>query len=393
MTDSFHTWKEAETYCLSFISPEGAKERTLKRMVTLMHLLGNPQKNLHVIHVAGSYGKSSTAYMIASLLEQKGLTVGLHIKPHLQSMTERMCINRVPIANDVFLSYVNKIRPVIELMKEPPTYFELLVAVMLLYFSETHVDVAVVEAGRGGRLDATNICNSDMLVLTNVFSVHTDILGETKKEIVQEKMGLARMHTKIVAGVTQKPLQTYMQLLAKPLAATVQFSGTDGVKNISIPLKGTMQRKNAALALLAATTYTTLSEKQITAAFASMKLPGRFEVHHIGTNTVIFDSAHNEEKMRFLLHDVQKEYPKQNMTIILRNENPAELKAFINILTPITKNILRADLEHTKTKRALSVSEVIEYFYKQTDTMFLVTGSMKLIGSIRAGLSLPYTLK
>jgi len=393
MTDVFHTFEEAKNYCFSFISPEGTKERTLKRVTTLMQLLGNPEKSLHVIHVTGSYGKSSTAYMIASFLEQKGLTVGLHTKPHLQSITERMCINRVPIADDKFLDYVNRIKPIIAMMKERPTYFELLVSIMLLYFSENHVDVAVIEAGRGGRLDATNVCSAAMLVLTNIYFVHTDILGQTKKEIIKEKMGLARMHTKIISGVTQKQLQTYLLLLAKPLQATVQFSNDSLIKHISVPLKGNAQRGNAALALLAATNYTVLSEKQITAAFASMQFPGRFEIQHIGTNTVIMDSAHNSEKMRFLLHDLQNEYPTQKMTIILRNENDADMKTFEKILRPITKHILRVTLTDNKIKQGVSVAEAIGYMKTQTDTIFLVTGSMQLIGSIRAGLSLPYTLK
>lgn len=304
-----------------------------------------------------------------------------------------MCINRVPMSNKTFVTYVNKIRPVIASMDEQPTYFELLVAITLLYFFDNHVDVAVMEAGRGGRLDATNICDSDMLVITNVFLAHTDILGKTKKEIIQEKMGLARPHTNIISGVTQKYLQTYLLLLAKPLHATVEFANTACIRHIAVPLKGNAQRGNAVLALAAAKNYTTLTDKQIITAFASMKFPGRFEVQHIGTNTIIMDSAHNSEKMRFLLHDLQKEYPAQKMTVILRYENEVEMKAFKKILRHITKNILLVTLAESKTKQGLSVSDAIEYMNTQTDAIFLVTGSMQLIGRIRAGLSLPYTLK
>ncbi|MFZ2024998.1 MAG: Mur ligase family protein [Microgenomates group bacterium] len=394
MTDIFHTFEEAQNFCLSFISPEGAKERTLKRITTLMHLLGDPQKNLRTIHVTGSYGKSSTAYMIASMLEQKGFTVGLHTKPHLQSMTERICINRTPIPNDVFVRYGNKVKLAVEAMKEQPTYFELLVAIMLLYFSDNHVDVAVIEAGRGGRLDATNIGNSDMLVITNIYLVHTDILGATKKEILREKMGLARTHTKIIAGVTQTPLQTYMRSLAKPIQATVQFSVTeDSITALSVPPDGEVQRSNVALAICAAKNYTDLTDEQINAAFASMKFPGRFEVQQLGTNTIIMDSAHNKEKMCFLLIYLQQKYPNKKMTIILRQKNTEEMRSFQKILKPIAKMFLSVSLETIKNKQDIPVTEAIAYIKGRTDTLFLITGSMELIGKMRGGLSIPYTLK
>ena len=394
MAGTLATFEEAENYCLSFISPnEAPKNRTLDRITHLMQLLGNPQKNLHVIHVTGSYGKSSTAYMIASVLEQKGLTVGLHTKPHLQSLTERMCINRTPIPNDIFVRYVNRIKLIVDTMREQPTYFELLVAIMLLYFHESHVDVAVIEVGRGGRLDATNICDADMLVITNIYLVHTDILGNSKEKILNEKMGLARPHTKIISGVSQKYLQIHMQHLARQFQTTVQISSIKGTKHISIPFGGSTQQANAALAILATTTYTELTDAHITAAFSSMKLPARFEVQPIGSNTIIMDSAHNEEKIRFLLQDIRKKYPKQKMTLILRQNNSEKMQTFTKILKPITNKCLFVSLEKDTNTQALSVKEVVHTIKTQTNTIFLITGSMRLIGAIRAGLSIPYRLK
>ena len=394
MAGTLETFEEAENYCQSFISPDNApKSRTLSRITYLMQLLGNPQKKLRVIHVTGSYGKSSTAYMIASLLEQKGLTVGLHTKPHLESLTERMCINRTPIPDTVFVEYVNRIKLAVDAMGEQPTYFELLVAIMLLYFHESNVDVAIIEAGRGGRLDATNICIGDMLVITNIFLVHTDILGDTEEKILKEKMGLMKSHTNIISGVTQESLQTLLQQLAKQFQTTVQFSNAEHIKNISIPFGGNVQRTNATLALLAATTYTDLTDAQISAGFSSMKFPGRFEVQPIGTNTIIMDSAHDEEKMRFLLQDIRKKYPKQKMTVILRQKNTEEVHSFTTILQPIANNFLFVSLEKMEKHQCMTVPEVMSYIKKQTNTLFLVTSSIHLIGIIRAGLSIPYRLK
>jgi len=399
MTDTLRTFEEAEAYCNSFISPKKTKKtRTLRRIQRLMDLLGNPQRHLHVIHVTGSYGKSSTAYMIASLLEQKGLTVGLHIKPHLAHITERMCINRIPISKNTFVSYINKIRPIVAIMGEQPTYFELLVALMILYFSENHVDVAVIEVGRGGRLDTTHICHSDMVVITNIFLVHTDILGTTKKDILKEKLGLVSRHTKIVTGIYQAPLKTYLQSFIKPFKATVTFAGPKLTNNITLPLQGTVQRKNAALALCAATTYTTLTKTNIDRAFQSLKLPGRFEVCHINTNTIIMDSAHNNEKMRFLLTDLVTYYPDTKMTLFLKQNNTKETNAFARILRPIVDSVFHVSLHTQKEKpmqntSCLTLEETIAHIKRCSHTTILVTGSMELIGKIRAGLSLPYQLK
>lgn len=399
MTDSFRTFEEAETYCNSFISPRNTKKiRTLRRIRRLMDLLGNPQKKLRVIHVTGSYGKSSTAYMIASILEQKGLTVGLHIKPHLEHITERMCINRIPISKKTFVSYVNQIRPVVATMEEQLTYFELLVAIMILYFSDNHVDVAVIEVGRGGKLDATHICHSDMVVITNIFLVHTDILGTTKKDILKEKLGLVSRHTKIVSGIQQASLKTYLQSLAKPFQSTVTFADPTLTNNISLPLQGTVQKNNAALALCAATTYTTLTKTDIAAALQSLKLPGRFEVHDINTNTIIMDSAHNKEKMKFLYTDLVTYYPHTKMTLFLKQNNTKEMTAFTRILKPVVDRVFLVSLHTQQNKTVqnapcLSLEEAIAYINRCSQTTILITGSMELIGKIRTGLSIPYQLK
>ncbi len=418
------TFEDAENYCLSFISPDTTpKRRTLARIKHLMQLLGNPQKKLHVIHVTGSYGKSSTAYMIASILEYTGQRVGLHMKPHLQSITERMCINRIPMPDETFISYVNKIKPLVESMDEQPTYFELLVAIMLLYFSNEHVDVAVIEAGRGGRLDATNICNSSLLVLTNVYLVHTDILGKTHKKIVQEKMGLARKHIPLVSGVTQSALQTFIKKISTPLAMSTKFFGKDfnffvqqttptlwctyankdiQIENIPMPFMSESQLTNASLAICAAKTYTPVQEKQIVTAFSSMKFPGRMEIQKKDTNTIIMDSAHNIKKMTFLLHDVQKHYPDTHMTVILRiNNNTSEIRHTMKLFQPIADGFILVTLNKndvcsikpSKTIRCLSLPETLRYINTKTNTTFLITSSMKLIGKIQAGLSFPYQLK
>lgn len=402
MTTVFHTFEEAENYCNSFITTGTTqKERTLRRIEHLMELLGNPQKNIHAIHITGSYGKSSTAYMIASLLEQKGLSVGLHMKPHLESITERMCINRIPISKEAFITYVNRIRPIVALMDEQPTYFELLVALMLLYFSDRHVDVAVIEVGRGGRLDATHICPSDIVALTNVFLVHTDILGASKEKILQEKLGLAHTYTNIVVGSVSKHLRSVLQSFAKKINARVTYVDAKSIDTLSIPLKGKAQKENAALAIQVAAAFTHLTTEEIAAALTTMKLPGRFEVHSEKTNTIIMDGAHNKEKMNFLYKDFITYYPDNRITLILKYKQDNDIPTYIRIFKPIINTIILVLLtpnEQTEKKQInsalyLSINETISYIRCQTHTTFLITGSMKLIGKIRAGLSIPYQLK
>ena len=150
----------------------GKEELGLARIEYLLKLLGNPERKFKSIHIAGTSGKGSTAFYTAQLLQESGLKVGLHVSPHLVDIRERMQINGELVSVEKFLKLFDEIVPVVESMKDSkvglPSYFEILVAASFLYFAQEKVDLAVVEAGLGGRLDATNVLTPQVSIITNI---------------------------------------------------------------------------------------------------------------------------------------------------------------------------------------------------------------------------------
>ena len=177
-----------------------AKNYTLDRMQQLMALLGHPQDSYKSIHIAGTSGKTSTAYFVSGLLQTAGAKVGLTVSPHIQSITERIQINGEPIADDLFVHYLNMLLAKLEDSAITPTYFELLVALAFLVFREEDVDYAVIETGLGGLLDGTNVITRQdkVCVITDIGLDHTDVLGATVEEIALQKAGIVQPGTTLI---------------------------------------------------------------------------------------------------------------------------------------------------------------------------------------------------
>jgi dihydrofolate synthase/folylpolyglutamate synthase len=158
----------------------------LDRVAKLVKELGSPQKAYRTIHVVGTNGKSSTTRFISSLLETQGHAVGAYVSPHLVTLAERQMVNSVPSSEQEFCEVVTRVRPVAERLNkgfprgDSLTQFEVLTAAALLYFKEKGCDVAVIEAGLGGRLDATSVISSDVQVITSIGREHTELLGDTE---------------------------------------------------------------------------------------------------------------------------------------------------------------------------------------------------------------------
>jgi dihydrofolate synthase/folylpolyglutamate synthase len=191
-------------------TPKAPERACLERMERLAALLGNPQNELCIVHVAGSKGKGSAATMIAQILQAAGWKVGLFTSPHLTRLEERIAINNQPCPLQRFSQLVNQIAPVVESMDAVaqehdslcgPTYFEILTAVAWLQFAESAVDVAVMEVGLGGRLDSTNVCTPAVSVITSISRDHMRQLGNTHAEIAAEKAGIIKPNVPVVSGV------------------------------------------------------------------------------------------------------------------------------------------------------------------------------------------------
>ena len=267
-------------------------------MRRLCQLLGMPQNRFASIHVVGTNGKTSVTRMTAALLEAHGVTTGAYVSPHITSWRERVLIRGEPISEEAFTRALERAEQAAEVADRtagdegPVTQFELLTAAAFVAFAAARVEYAVIEAGLGGRLDATNVIPSQLTVLTSVGYDHTEWLGETLEEIAAEKVAVLRDHTALIAGILPPDAMSVVNREAdarhvKPLYAT--GGGTFG-----------FQAQNLMLALAAARQV--LGEVDWDPTFQvrlQMSIPGRAQLEP-GDPDVIYDAAHNPDGARAL---------------------------------------------------------------------------------------------
>lgn len=293
----------------------------LERTTALLAALGDPHRAFRTIHVAGTNGKGSTASLTASIADAAGLVVGLHTSPHLVSVRERMRVGGVPASADWLEAAVERLAPVLD--EIGPSFFEATVALSLLYFAERGVDLAVVEVGLGGRLDATNLVEPAVSVVTHVGLDHTDLLGETVEEIGREKAGIARPGVTLLHAVTGPaaaaveaeaerrgaPVEAVRQTCtaevaeASPLRVRLATPVAD-YGALAVGLPGAHQAWNAALAVRAAELAVPgLAPEAVRLGLAEVVarsgLHGRGEA--MADGRIVLDVAHNADGWRAAL--------------------------------------------------------------------------------------------
>lgn len=261
----------------------------LENPLKLARLLGNPQKGLRFIHIAGTNGKGSTCAVLESIYRAAGHRVGLFTSPHLVSFRERIQVNRRLISQQDVVRLVDAMRPVLKEFSEPdhPTFFEVVTVMALRYFAERKCDLVIWETGLGGRLDATNIVMPIASVITNVQYDHQKWLGETLADIASEKAGIIKPGTPVIAGVDGDEAFAVIQKSAAEKQSPLIRVDSDIVRNCGdvlkdLPLLGDYQRKNAALALAAVEALRDrlpVTPEQIRTGVSTVSWPGRMQVH------------------------------------------------------------------------------------------------------------------
>jgi dihydrofolate synthase/folylpolyglutamate synthase len=282
----------------------------LDRMRRLMTVLGSPQERYGTIHVVGTNGKSSTVRMTAAILRRHGLRTGAYLSPHLVSFTERIRIDDADVAPERFAAAVERARRAAEKVDrtlgedDRVTQFEALTAAAYDELAAADVQAAVVEAGLGGRYDATNVIPSRVQVLTNVGLEHTRWLGPTVADIAAEKLDVVQRGATLVIGPDLHPdaLALAHDMVEQRGATLVQADADPGVEVLA---RGPYQRRNFALARAAAEAYLgELDEDAVRAAGAATLVPGRFEVVDHQPDTVL-DGAHNPGGMAALVEALE----------------------------------------------------------------------------------------
>ncbi len=306
-TDSRWTAAEAERYLLS-LELFGMRFG-LERMRRLLTALGCPEQQFGSIHVVGSNGKSSTARMIAAILDRHGLRTGAYLSPHLVSFGERIRIEDADLDPERFAAAIGRAARAAELVdragggEDPVTQFEALTAAAYSELAQQGVEVAVIEAGLGGRWDATNVIPSRVQVLTSVGLEHTRWLGPTRVDIAGEKLDVVRPGSTLVLGAG---LASEVRALAVRVAgergATIVVADTEPGVPVGAP--GAYQRRNFALAMTAARAYLgRLDDGAVRAAAAQIRIPGRLQ--QISTEPLtLLDGAHNADGVAALVEAI-----------------------------------------------------------------------------------------
>jgi dihydrofolate synthase / folylpolyglutamate synthase len=270
----------------------------LDRMHKLMTVLGMPQRRFASIHVVGTNGKSSTVRMVAAILERHGLRTGSYTSPHLRSFRERIDVGEEPVTEGEFAAAVARAAHAAELVDRTAdpddrvTQFEALTAAAYHELARRDVEVAVIEAGLGGRFDATNVIPSKVQVLTCVGLEHTRWLGPTITDIAGEKLAVVRDHGRLVVGELGSEAAAVAERVAGERQARLIRGPADAGVDLRVP--GRFQRRNFALAATAASAFLgrSLGPDAVAAAAAEVRVPGRLEVVDERPMT-IYDGAHN----------------------------------------------------------------------------------------------------
>ena len=378
----------------------------------LCEVLGNPQKKFKTIHVVGTNGKGSTSYYLSGILEAHGLKTGLYTSPHLVNLRERIRINDTPIDDESLNRLIMKVKAAAEETGVEPTFFEVLTIVAFLYYAEQGLDVAVLEAGLGGRLDSTAVADGDLIVLTSIGLEHTEVLGQTESAILKEKMGVAgsaqnilsngRGKTFVLGGLNEKLIEEARMFASTRGCTCVVPEVRNDVELLNL---GQHYVENASLSLKAAEMFLTKSYDDARAlkSLVNRSWTGRMQklVDRNGNMKFILDGAHNSHAVRRLVETLDEYYPGQKFHCVFGALRDKDVGEMLKLMAPhvshwhITRTSYPrfrelADLQDELNKLELTVASAGEFSKEYLDEVcasvtdcspILITGSLYMIGA------------
>ena len=421
------THAEAINYLYS-LRNMGAK-LGLERVERLLEELGSPQNDFRSILVGGTSGKGSTVTMLASILQETGYKTGRYTSPHLHSLTERIVIDGKEINENELVAMVVRIRNAIEKMKtqpefEHPTFFEVITAIAFLYFAEKKVEIAVLEVGLGGRLDATNVVNPLCSIITNVSLEHQKILGDTVEKIANEKAGIIKNNGILITAAKEgalavletkcKKKNSRIIRIGKEIIATRSFVGIDGqkirIKNsermyeLFVPFIGRYQIENTACAVGAICVLQNsgiaISDMAIINGLKNTRWPGRMEIIQ-KKPLIILDGAKDANAMERLVETISNDIDYGKLIVVMSICSDKNIKKMMEEIVKITDHIIIT--KHKVMDRAIDPKiiakevhsipyEIIEDVRQATkkaieiandDDLVLVTGSLFAVAEAR----------
>ncbi len=419
-----------------------AEKFNLDRMRAFMSLLGNPQDDYEIIHVAGTKGKGSVSALCASTLKAEGYAVGLYTSPHMVRFTERIKINDQEISKEQVVKIVDRMKPVTEKIPEITT-FELMTAMAFLHFSWQKVDYGVFEVGLGGRLDATNIVKPLVSVITSISYDHVKILGNTLSEIAGEKGGIIKEGIPVVVAPQKEEARLKLEQIAQERNAPLIQVGRDylyaadshsldsqhflvwtpneqpmvdefiesGGRDIwsplrlRIPLLGFHQVENAATAYAALKTAeklgVSLSQNAYRKGFSNVIWPGRMEVIN-KYPTILLDSAHNRYSALRLRQTLDDYFPGLPVIMVFGASEDKDIEGMYQELLPRVRRVITTQSIHPRAIEAEKLEELAHRFGRSAlavtpvedaldlalqeagqEAVILVTGSIFVVAAVK----------
>lgn len=420
--------------CIHYLEEEVgfASRPGLERIRLLCDKLGNPEKKLSVIHIAGTNGKGSAAAMLSSVLATAGYRTGTYTSPHLERYNERFLINGEEISDEDFCYEITLAKQACEELKaegkDVPTLFEIITGAAFHYFARQNVDVLVLEVGLGGTFDATNVVEKPLLSLIMSISIdHTEFLGSSLEGIAKEKAGIIKKNCPVVlysqGQIVYNMVKTYacekdapffcpndaeISVSSQTLEGTV-FSVNSRLaayKNISLPLLGNYQISNCVTVLAACTVLRrqglSLPEQAVRKGLADARWAGRMEI--CGRKPlVILDGAHNADGILRLAESLSVYFQENKATLILGVLGDKEYRKMAEEILPFARTAILTEPESHRRLDVLTLSRSIsgfsgeicleknlEYAYRKAlsvtpeDGVVLACGSLYMVGALRS---------
>jgi dihydrofolate synthase / folylpolyglutamate synthase len=409
----------------------GEIELRLDRIQYLLNMLGNPEKKLKYVHIGGTNGKGSTAAMVSSILSYAGYKVGTFTSPHLSDFTERIVIKNKKIPKDDLVRLFEELIPVVEQIKTEKTYhitqFEFITAIAIKYFVENQVDIVVMEVGLGGRLDATNVIEPIVSIITNIGLEHTEILGDTREKIALEKAGIIKNDVPLITAADPKIYKIFEDICKKK-NSTIYLVGSDiklkplssyedhqlcdiegfgkVYQNVSCKLIGEHQLYNIGCAFGAIEILNkngfTIDENAFRKGLDGVVWPGRLEVVQ-DKPKIVLDCAKDPVAMKALRDSLPKIFSYDQLILVISISSDKQIELMLADIVPISDLVITT--KHNVQGRAVdpqkladnvlkynkktivtrNVPEAIDVAIKLAtpDSLICIAGSVFLVGEAR----------
>ena len=355
----------------------------LSRTRALLASLGNPEKSLKFVHIAGTNGKGSTAACIASVLQYAGYNTGLYISPFVLRFNERMQFNGEHITDDELVKLIDEIRPHADAMEDSPTEFEIITALAMKYFVYKGCDIVVLEVGMGGELDSTNVIGTpEAAVITTIGYDHVNELGPELTDIAGAKAGIIKEKTDVVIyGGTDEVIGVF-ERVCEERGAALRYADFSRISNqelslegiafdfapygrVELPLAGAYQAKNAALAistleLLREKGYK-IENKHISGGLKKVRWPGRFEC--LGTEPVfILDGAHNPQAFEATASSLRGHFDDKKIVFILGVMADKDVDSMIRPIAPIAELFIAVRPDNLRAMETKTLAERLRVY-------------------------------